>query len=89
MSKITNKKTLRNFYYDYNLIDFMAYSTVRNYVFNNLKVLEEEKLIKRENKNRIRNTYLVLNPIRLRNRIMNNFHHEPLYTVNDNLFFLD
>jgi hypothetical protein len=89
MTSSINKKTLRSFYYDYNLMEFLAYSTVRNYIFNNLKELEEQKLLKRDKKNRIRNTYIVLNPVRLRNKIMNHFHDEELYTVNEGLFFLD
>lgn len=88
MSKI-DKMTLRSFYIDYNLVEFIAYSTVRNYVFKNIKELEQNNLIKRENKKRIRNTYIILNPVRLRNKIMNHFHDEELYTINEGLFFLN
>lgn len=80
------KITLRNFYIEYNLDAYLSYSTVRNFVHNNLKDLELNEYVKIYSKKRIRKTYLILKPVRLRNMLMNYFHNEELYLQTTDLF---
>jgi hypothetical protein len=80
------KMTLRNFYIEYNLENYLSYSTVRNFIYNNLKELEKNEYVKVHNKQRVRKTYHILKPVRVRNMLMNYFHNEELFLQTKDLF---
>lgn len=82
------KITLNGFYKEYNLYEYMSYSTLRNFIYNNYKELEKNGYIKIENKKRIRKTYLVLRPVKIRNLVMNYFHNQELYTTTTDVLLL-